>query len=439
MLQLTVRNPVGDIAMRSVSIYVGNYPPVVALDRSQVSSLTGSAVAVLASASSAGTGGQPLSYSWSIDARPQGSTSVIANPGASTLSFTPDVAGSYYVTVTVTEGSVSSIAAVTITAVAPVPGTVKLTYAPLQVRYSKSQGKAVIVSTNPNVLHLVDPAAATDVSISLPAGVKNLSLSPDGKLAAVLHEGAVSLVDLVTGTLVHSSATGGSQTEALISNAELIYLTGQTGGQWVTPGFTVINGRTGTTVQTDNSFAQIYGTTYGIYADAAGKIFTIGTGLSPADISFFNVDSTTGLIGTSGDSPYHGDYPMSSPFWLSADQSLLFTASGTYFKTSDLTYAGTLGTAIRSMSHSATVQEAVVLATIGGFYYGDPVSYPSVYKRYTSSLLFPAADVTLPTVYGASSYGLQIFHAANDKLVMLVQTGNALANAAGIEYYLLLR
>jgi hypothetical protein len=441
VLQLQVSNPTGDISIRSVSVFVGNYPPVVALNASQLTSVTGSAVTVSASASAAsgaGQSSQPLSYSWSIDARPQGSTATIAAPTTAILNFTPDVAGSYYASVTVTQGSVSSIAAVTITAIAPTPGTVKLGYAPLQVKYSKSLGKAVIVSTNPNTLHLVDPNTSNDTSITLPAAVKNLSLSPDGKLAAVLHEGAVSMIDLTAGTLVHSSTTSGSQTEALISNTELIYLTGQTGGQWVSPAFTVINGRTGTTVQTNNSFAIIYGDTRAIYADTAGKIFTISLGLSPAQIYAYSVDATTGNIGTSSQSPYWGDYGMSAPFWLSGDQSLLFTGSGTYFNTSDLTYSGNLGVAVQSMSHSGTAQEAVVLAATNNYYYG-PVTYPSVYKHYTGALLFPASDVSLPTVIGAQSYGLFIFHASDDKLVMVVQTGNAQANASGIEYYLLLR
>ena len=435
--QLVVTDSAGRSSTQSVTVYVGNYPPVAALDRTQVAALVGQTITASAAAS-VSQSGKPLGFQWSVDARPAGSSATIATPTSANLSFTPDVAGTYYLTVTVTEGGVTSIAGLTITAIVPVPGTVQLPYAPLFASYSKSLGLAAIVSSTPDTLHLVDPAAATDTAIALPTAVKGLNLSPDGRLAAVLHEGTVSLIDLPTATLLHTSSTGGSQTEALVSDAGLVYLTGQSGGQWVTPGFTVLDGRTGTTVQTFNSFASIYGTTRAILSSGAGKVFTISLGLSPSQIYANTVDPVTGLLGGALGSPYWGDYAMQGPFWLSADQTLLFTAAGNYFRTSDLTYAGTLGSAVVSVSHSATAQEAVALAATST-YFSSAVTYPSVYKRYTSSLLFPQADAPLPTVYGATAYGRHIFHAADDKLVMLVQTGSAQSDASSLQFYLLKR
>lgn len=436
-IQLLVTDSGGRISSQSVTVYVGNYPPVAALDRTQIGVLASQPVTASAAAS-VSQSGRPLGFQWSVDARPSGSTATIASPTSAALSFTPDVAGTYYLTVTVTEGAVSSIAGLTVTAIVPVPGTVQLAYTPLMAAYSKSLGLAAIVSSTPNTLHLVDPATATDTAIALPTAVKGLNLSPDGRLAAVLHEGTVSLIDLPTATLLQSSSTGGSQTEALVSDAGLVYLTGQSNGQWVNPSFTVLDGRTGVTVQTYSSFASIYGVTRAILASGAGKVFTISLGLSPSQIYGYTVDPATGLLGTSQGSPYWGDYAMGAPFWLSADQTLLFTSAGSYFRTSDLTYAGTLGSTVVSVSHSATAQEAVALATTSPSW-STVVTYPSVYKRYTGSLLFPAADAPLPTVYGVTAYGRQIFHAADDKLVMLVQTGNAQSDASGLEFYLLKR
>ncbi|MDZ7857280.1 PKD domain-containing protein [Sphaerotilus sp.] len=435
--QLEVTDSAGRTSTQAVTVYVGNYPPVAALDRTQVAVLVGQSVTASAAASISQSG-KPLGFQWSVDARPAGSTATVATPTSASLSFTPDVAGTYYLTVTVTEGGVTSIAGLTLTATVPVPGTVELPYTPLMAAYSKSLGLAAIVSSTPNVLHLVDPAAATDTAIALPTAVKGLNLSPDGRLAAVLHEGTVSLIDLPTATLLHSSATGGSQTEALVSDAGLVYLTGQTGGQWVYPAFTVLDGRTGATVQTHSGFASVYGTTRAILAGGAGKLFTLSLGLSPSQIYGTTVDPVTGLLGVGQGSPYWGDYAVGAPFWLSADQTLLFTSAGTYFRTSDLTYAGTLGSAVVSVSHSATAQEAVALSTSSTLW-STTVVYPSVYKRYTGSLLFPQADTPLPTVYGATAYGRQIFHAADDKLVMLVQTGSAQSDASGLQFYLLKR
>lgn len=435
--ELLVTDARGSRSTQMVTVHVGNYPPVAALDRTQVSILAGQPITASAAAS-VSQGGTPLSFRWAVDARPAGSAAAIADPANAVLSFTPDVAGSYHLTVTVTEGGVSSIAGLTITAIVPVPGTVQLTYAPIMTAYSKSLGLAAIVSSTPNALHLVDPATATDTAIALPTAVKGLNLSPDGRLAAVLHEGTVSLIDLPSARLLHSSLTGGAQTEALVSDAGLIYLTGQTGGQWVTPAFTVLDGRTGTVVQTLGSYGSIYGTTRAILASSVGKAFTISTGLSSSQIYSFPVDPATQQLGTPQASPYWGDYAAGVPFWLSADQTLLFTGAGTYFRTSDLTYVGTLGSAVLSVSHSATAQEAVALAQTSS-YFSSAVTYPSVYKRYAGSLLFPQADTPLPPVYGATTYGRQLFHAADDQLVMLVQTGSAQSDASGLQFYLLKR
>src|SRR5580704_4644129 len=100
---------------------------------------------------------------------------------------------------------------------------------------------------------------------------------------------------------------------------------------------------------------------------------------------------------------------MSGPFWLAGDQSLLFTASGTYFSTATLSYVGTFSetSAVISMSHSSTAQEAVVLIEAGASYLNNQ-AYSASYQRFTGSLLFAAPDVPLPLIAGVQSYGLDI-------------------------------
>lgn len=438
VIRLEVTNAAGVSAAQTITLVVGNLPPVAVVDRSQALVLVGRPVTVSA-AGSYSQGGGTLGYSWAIDARPAGSTAALAGNGTATLNFTPDLPGTYLATVTVTEGSVSSIAAVSITALSATAGTMPLAYKPLFTRFSKALGKAVIVASGPDTLHLVDPAAATDVELALPAPVKALSLSPDGLLAAVLHEGAVSLVDLSAATLLATNATNGSQTEALVTNNGLIVLTGQTGGQWVTPPFSVINGRSGAVVQTGGGFASAYGQVQGVLSAVRGKLFTMSNGLSPSDITGTVFDVTTGALGASADSPYHGDYAMTNPLWLSGDESLIFTQAGTYFRTSDLTYAGNLGIGLVSMSHSSTAGELVALQGAVNNGGTTAVTYPSVYKRFAGSLLFAAADVPLPLVATSQAYGIAIFHAADDRKVILVQTGGSRSDASGLQYFLLLR
>jgi hypothetical protein len=50
----------------------------------------------------------PLTYQWSISSAPSGSNAVISNPTSPLASFVPDVAGGYYIALTVSNGSFSS-------------------------------------------------------------------------------------------------------------------------------------------------------------------------------------------------------------------------------------------------------------------------------------------------------------------------------------------
>ena len=114
-----------------------------------------------------------------------------------------------------------------------VQSSVSLNFVPGLAHYSTGLDKVVLTSTNPHALRIVDPFAGMVRSVPLPAAVKSFNLSADGKLAAVLHEGVVSLIDIDAGTLIRSTATGGSQTDAFVTNAGIVFLIGQTGGQWV--------------------------------------------------------------------------------------------------------------------------------------------------------------------------------------------------------------
>lgn len=388
------------------------------------SGATGAALTLDGTESLAGAG-STLSYAWTVTERPAGSAAVLRNADTALPSFTPDRSGSYTVTLTVSDGVSSSTASATLSAFPPA-----LSYAPLEVRYSKGLDKLVISATNPNVLKIADPLAETTLTVSLPAAVKNFSLSPNGKLAIVLHESVASLVDLEHGLLLKSFATGGSHTEALITNAAVAYFIGQTGGQWVRPSVVYFNARTGAEMTLPETvyMGMFYGTQYGVYASTKNKVFLMSQGLSPADISYFTIDPATNGVIAMGDSPYHGDYNMSTPLFLSENEDVLFSASGNYFYTSNLKYAGTFSTPVRSLSNSAAKDETLVIA-------GGSAGYPSSYRRFTGSLFFSDATIDFPLIDGLQSYGIKIFHSSAGKRLALVQTGSAALNGASVKYY----
>lgn len=385
---------------------------------------------------SMGASDRSLVYSWSITARPAGSAAQLVNATAVRPSITPDMIGVYTLSLNVSDGSSSVDATVSIRTVAPM-----LEFAPLDVRYSIGLDKLVIVSTNPNAVKIIDPFTSTMKSVALPVPVKSFNLSPDGKLASILHESVASTIDLETGTVVKSFATGGSHTDVFITNTAVTYLIGQSGGQWVRPSVVYFDGRTGQDVTKPETtyMGSFYGTQFGVFAASKNKVFLMSQGLSPADIDYFTLDPLTNAVVAAGDSPYHGDYSMRTPLYLSSTEDILFTSSGNYFYTSNLRYAGTfsLGGTLLSLSNSARNDETLVIASPSTSYRnGDKTEYPAEYQRFTGSLFFPDARYKFPMIGGKQSYGRKIFHSADGRRVALVQTGSAIDNGPDVRYYI---
>jgi hypothetical protein len=437
---LRVTDTKGAFSEQLLTIEIGNYPPVAVIDKERLTVLAGSA-ATASGALSFDEDNDALTYTWAIDAQPAGVNASIAAPNSANLSFTPPAAGTYVLSLTASDGKNSSVAYVSVKALASVASSVALDFVPLATRYSKGLDRAVLVAANPNALKIVDPFTGVIRTVLLPAAVKSLQLSPNGKLAAVLHEGVLSLVDLEAGVLLRSSSTGGAHTDAFVTDAGMAYLIGQTGGQWVDQAVTVINARTGADLSsTLGSTGSLYGTQYGVFAGRKNKIVLMEQGLSPADLHYITLDPATGKVTAIGDSPYHGDYSMTAPLYLSSQQDIVFTSAGTFFYTDTLRYAGrlTYTGSMQSLSHSGDAQETLLM-TSAGDWWNDKRTYQSAYKRYAGALFLPDTDVTLPEIGGAQSYGIQIFHSANGNHVALVQTGAPEMNASGIKFYLTVR
>lgn len=82
-------------------------------------SVTAGSTVTLSGAASSDANGDSVTYSWSFSSKPAGSSVALTNATAINPTFVPDVAGSYVVSLTVNDGSLSSAAnTVTITAAA---------------------------------------------------------------------------------------------------------------------------------------------------------------------------------------------------------------------------------------------------------------------------------------------------------------------------------
>lgn len=423
VFRLRVTDTHGAFSERTVTLDVGGHAPVAVADRGTVTVLVNN-VAHASALLSYDEDGDTLTYQWSIDARPTGSVAALPVANMAAVDFTPDVAGVYALAVRVSDGHSTAITYVNVRAMGAFRPAVALGFTPGVSHYSLGLDKVVIGAVAPNALHLVDPFTGAQSAISLPTTIKNFSVSPDGKLAAVLYEGAVSLVDLQAQAILSTTATGGSQTEALVTNAGIIYSIGQTGAQtvFVDP-VVVIDGRAGariTQAPYDAYPADFYGTEFGVLAPSLNKVFFVSLGITPVNFDWFSFDPSRSQVIQAASAGQGWQYDIGQSLWMASDDSLLFTSTGTYFRPDTYAYAGRLAGVlnITSFSHSAQNQEALVIEAPNG----NPL--PTSYERFTGPFLFPDTPVALPLVGGQQAYGLKVFHSASGGHVVLVQTGS---------------
>jgi len=436
--RLRVTDPSGAFSERTLTMTVGNAAPTVQLDHSRVTVLTGAPMASTA-AQSFDTDGDSLSYHWTLDVRPVGSAAAIGAANQARLDFTPDLPGTYLATVSVSDGRTSSTASVEIRALSSLGSVVDLGFRPDIVKYSGGLDKLVVTSASPLALQLIDPFTGVTTPIPLPRAIKVMNLSPDGKLAVVLYDGQASLIDLVNVTVLNTFSTSGTQTDAMVDNAGVIWVIGTS---WDS-GVSTYNGRTGAKLAQSSYLSSYYSETHGgVLVDRLHKILSVTWSVTPVDINYLSFDPSTYQVIASGDSPYHGNYLIDAPLVLNEGQTIVFTGYGTYFDTSTLQYLGTLlpGPSVpRSIHHSAALDEVLVVesAVMSGGYISQGL--PTYYKRFTGSLFMPQPDLALPLINGQQAYGLYAFHSATGKHVVLVQTGSSDFFDAAASFHVLVR
>ncbi len=441
VLRLKVTDSQGAFSEKDLTINIGNTAPVAITDKTFITGSTEEAITVSADLSF-DEDGDTLSYQWNIDSQPTGSKAVIGTPNANILNFIPDVAGTYALSLTVSDGKNTNTTAFTVHALSDVAQSIKLNFAPDSAVYSHGLDKLLVVNKALNNLAIIDPFSKVIKNVKLPDTIVSVQLSPNGKLAAVLLDGQVNLIDIAQAKTIHMRTTGGQHTDVFVTDAGMVYVIGQEGGQWVEPSVTRINMYTGDTA--DYANYAFYGTQKGVYASKINKVFLEEFGLSPSDIDFFKLDPASGDVTATGDSPYHGDYEVGTKLWLNSHQDLIFTNAGTYFYTSTLKYAGRfLKSPVNLLALSSSSNDDELLVLQGQFkivdYYNSYLAYPSSYTALTGFNFKEKHEFKFPTVESQQSYGISLFHSSTDHHVALVQTGSDQENASGISYYVITR
>ncbi|MDY0745758.1 REJ domain-containing protein [Paucibacter sp. R3-3] len=436
---LRVTDPSGAYGERQITLQVGGHAPAVVLDTKAVTGVIGSTVP-LSAALSFDDDGDALSYQWSVTSAPTGSAALPAAAGSASTSFSGDVAGSYVLSVAVSDGRRTSVAPVAVTVLPPAIALNNLTL-PAMARYSRSLDRFVMLTSAPGVA-IVDPATGAVSTVALPSAPNVLNLSPDGKLAVAVRGQAASLIDVSTATILGTVVSTDYLESGVVTNGGVLWLFAEEDVPYTHHIVLVADGHTGNFIPQQTQFDGAEFVGYPVLADRYGKIFLRDQDYTPpANLVTFNFDTATNQGLSRSDA--RPAITFNNEVFLAEDQSFLMTGFGWVYDSQTLADVGRVDgvasvsyTEIISFSHSLAMQESLAL-----IWNQNAALLPTTYARYDMRYGFYAQDyMALPYINGVPSYGIKVFHSSTGRHVMFVQTGSAnRSDTAGVNYYLVRR
>lgn len=304
--------------------------------------------------------------------------------------------------------------------------------------YSRALDELVILTASPNELHVVDPATQADTVISLPLPGRAVSVAPDGLTAVVGHDGWVSEVDLVKGTLLQTVGMSAPALDVVLAANHYAYVF-PVRDQWTN--IRSVNLTTGKEEEADEGMFIYAGTLAKLEPDKLA-IYGAQNGLSPSDIEKYDISG--GLVKYLYDSPYHGDYYMCGDLWFSEDGSQIYTRCGNVFDASanradDMRYAGSLGInqdgsfhrGIAFLTHSSAAHEIVALLgdMVNG--YGNGVRNVDTLATFDDTFFNAKSSTPIARLGGAPSSCSHVFVHSSGTQAFALCSHNAAATAVG--------
>lgn len=291
-----------------------------------------------------------------------------------------------------------------------------LSFRVIDAEYSAHLDAIVAVAESPNALYIYKPDTQAMTTVLLNLVPRCVSVSPDGKFAAVGHNAKISYVDLEAGTLVKTLDVSTNVLDVVLAGNGFVYAF-PVSDQWQN----IHCVRIDTNVET-LGLGSIYAGMRGRLHPGGTSIYGADNGLSPSDIEKHDISG--GTADFLYDSPYHGDFSMCGNVWFSTDGSRIFTPCGNVFRSTndpatDMRYAGsmTIEAALRWISHTAAGNN---IAALPSGTTGNKIRYytPDFYVfRGTATLpSFSVENQTWP------SFGRWIFfNTAGTKQYVVVQ------------------
>ena len=235
--------------------------------------------------------------------------------------------------------------------------------------YSSSLDRLILVSDNPNQLHIYDPATQKDTTVDLPRTPLNVAVSADGKFAAVGHSGLISYVDLQKGQLTKLDLP--TDPASLVIGNGVIYAipaTAPAAGDTKVKSLYVVQISSNKLLNADLTSAYASGA---IRLSPDGKslyFLTTNTTNAVPSLGHANLDSI-GIPHFLYQSSYTTQYNPCGNLWINEDSSQVFTACGAIFRAThtqntDMAYSGKLGdlTSVYNLTTSITRHEIFAIS-----------------------------------------------------------------------------
>jgi len=385
---------------------------------------------------SADPDGDPVTHAWTL-VSPEGSAATLSDPTASRPTFVPDVRGDYTAKLRVSDGvnqSAEATASVTV-----IQAMLPLELSVVDAEYSHALDRVILVATDPDALHVLDPSTGASTSFPLTAAPTAVGLDPTGLKAMVGHALKLSHVDLSTLEAIGSpyvlTVTAGdvalSPTHAYVFPSDLN-----------DDEIRTVRLSDGATTLSD--VFQMYKDTRARLHPSGTKLYGADNGISPSDIFHYRIDPRTGTASLLRDSPYHGDYEVCGNLWLNHDGAEILTACGYLFRatdeaTTDLTHLGQLinedGSIPRVKAASQSPAGGAWAAVPDNDYWDDVVRDIEVQLHDPETFAFLERHPLPPYITDnglVPSHGRFVFHSADgSRLYVLVQPDPDTAPALG--------
>lgn len=325
----------------------------------------------------------------------------------------------------------------------------------IDAEYSKALNAVVMVSSWPsNALYVYDAANGTEKKLLLNKLPKAVSVSPDGKTAAVGHDALISHIDLTTVGQAAAAAT------ELTVSADVGDLVLDGNGyvhafpevdQWVQVHTIKVASNTETL---SPAWATYAGLRAKLHPDG-NRLYAAHTQTSSYDIETYDVSG--GVISTiSKDWSYLGEYDLCRNLWMKEDGSTIYTACGYTFRASvtpslDRRYTGRIPISpanikgesyrITSLSQSGSAGEIALIEDLANpctvsqappyTCYSHLALHEDIYMNRLQVFTIPPAVINN---YGYLQRGLFVFH-RNDNAKVLITRLMGVSDQSK-EYYL---